>query len=210
MRVMNRELVHRTKNLISVVQAIVRNQQRGSPEIDRYALGLSNRLVSLGSTLDILIRENWHQVTLKDLIDGQLAHFAEDMIRRIVVKAGPAIRFSPSEAQMVGLAIHELGTNAAKYGALSSDSGRVDISWTETPGPQGSDVRLSWTERGGPTVAQPTRHGFGSRILEQLVARAVEGKVTINFAPGGLVWVLDFSRHARPYMGEEAALAAAH
>ena len=94
-KVMTRELVHRTKNLISVVQAIVRNQQKGSPEIDRYVSALSDRLVSLGSTLDILIRENWHRVTLKDLVEGQLAHFSEDLLRRIVVKPGPVVRFSP-------------------------------------------------------------------------------------------------------------------
>ena len=101
---MNRELVHRTKNLISVVQAIVRNQTTGSPEIEGYVAGLSSRLVSLAATMDILIRENWSQVALADLIAGQLGHFSEDVGRRIAVKPGPAIKFNASESQMLGLA----------------------------------------------------------------------------------------------------------
>ena len=107
---------------------------------------------------------------------------------------------------MFGLAIHELGTNAAKYGALSSDRGAVEFTWAQTPEEEGSAVHVSWTERGGPTVVLPKRHGFGSRILEQLVARAVGGNVALNYAPEGLVWTLDFPRHSRPFMGEEAAI----
>jgi two-component sensor histidine kinase/CHASE3 domain sensor protein len=192
MRIMNRELVHRTKNLISVVQAIVRNQEKGSPEIDRYSTGLSNRLVSLGSTLDILVRENWNQVTLQDLIAGQLGHFSENIGRRIVVSPGPPINFTASEAQMIGLALHELGTNAAKYGALSRDEGSVDIRWLEEPGAEGPAIVLSWTERNGPPVEPPSRRGFGSRLTESLVARAVGGTAAIDFNPSGLVWTLTF------------------
>lgn len=196
-RVMNRELVHRTKNLISVVQAIVRNQEKGSPEIDRFSAGLSNRLVSLGSTLDILVREQWNQVTLQDLIAGQLGHFSEDIGRRIVVSPGPAITFTASEGQMIGLALHELGTNAAKYGALSSAGGQVDIRWLEEPGAEGPAIVLQWTERNGPPVEPPSRRGFGSRITESLAARAVGGTAAIDFNPSGLVWTLTFQRDRR-------------
>ncbi len=194
-RVMNRELVHRTKNLISVVQAIVRHQGKGTPEVDRYVAGLSNRLVSLAGTLDILVREQWTAVKLEDLIQSQLAHFAEDISRRIVIAKGPPVSFTASEAQMLGLALHELGTNAAKYGALSNKDGRIDISWTEMPAEAGTTVALRWVETRGPRVESPERRGFGSRITESLVARAVSGTAAINYHPSGLEWVLTFDRN---------------
>ncbi len=194
MRVMNRELVHRTKNLISVVQAIVRNQEKSSPEIDRFVAGLSSRLISLGSTLDILVRENWSQVRLEDLIAGQLGHFSEDMTRRIAVAPGPPIIFTASEAQMLGLALHELGTNAAKYGALSVAGGRVDISWREEYAQDGALIALLWREENGPPVTPPARRGFGSRITKSLVARSVGGTAVIDYRPSGLAWTLTFPR----------------
>ena len=193
-RVMNRELVHRTKNLISVVQAIVRNQEKGSPDIDRYVEGLSNRLTSLGSTLDILVRENWHQVALEDLIAGQLGHFSEDLVNRIIVTPGPKINFTASEAQMIGLALHELGTNAAKYGALATASGRVEVSWVEDLRDGQPTFVLRWKETDGPAVTPPARRGFGRRITESLVARAVNGHAVIEYPPDGLIWTLSFER----------------
>ncbi len=197
MRVMNRELVHRTKNLISVVQAIVRNQEKGSPEIVRFAGVLSSRLVSLGATLDILVRENWHQVLLQELISGQLGHFSEEISSRITIAPGPPIKFSASEAQMLGLALHELGTNAAKYGALSVPEGRVTIGWSDHHTQDGAEIELRWTEVNGPPVTPPDTHGFGSRLTESLVARAVAGKATIEYRPSGLIWSLTF-RGDRP------------
>ncbi len=194
MRVMNRELVHRTKNLISVVQAIVRNQEKGSPEINRFVGVLSSRLVSLGATLDILVRENWHQVMLQELISGQLGHFSEEISSRITITPGPPIHFTASEAQMLGLALHELGTNAAKYGALSVPEGRVIIGWTEQLTGDGADIELRWTEVNGPPVTAPATHGFGSRLTESLVARAVGGTAAIEYRPSGLIWSLTFRR----------------
>jgi two-component sensor histidine kinase/CHASE3 domain sensor protein len=202
MRVMNRELVHRTKNLISVVQAIVRNQEKGSPEINRFVGVLSSRLVSLGATLDILVRENWHQVMLQELISGQLGHFSEEISSRITIAPGPPIKFTASEAQMLGLALHELGTNAAKYGALSVPSGRVNIGWTEQLTEEGADIELRWSEDNGPPVEKPERHGFGSRLTESLVARAVGGTAAIDYRPSGLIWTLTFRRD-RPESNED-------
>jgi two-component sensor histidine kinase/CHASE3 domain sensor protein len=204
-RVMNRELVHRTKNLISVVQAIVRHQGKGTPELDRYIAGLSNRLVSLAGTLDILVRDHWTAVKLEDLIQSQLAHFAEDITRRVVVKPGPPVSFTASEAQMLGLALHELGTNAAKYGALSVKDGRINISWTEEPAEEGNTIVLHWHESGGPVVSPPERRGFGSRITESLVARAVSGTAAITYHPSGLEWTLTFNRNGAPSEEEEDA-----
>ena len=194
MRVMNRELVHRTKNLISVVQAIVRNQGAGSPEIEGYVAGLSSRLVSLAATMDILVRENWDQVALADLIAGQLGHFSEDVGRRITVSPGPKIKFNASESQMLGLAFHELGTNAAKYGALSMPDGRIDIHWTEETSSNGSVIVLYWQEKDGPPANPQSKKGFGSRLTGSLVARAVGGSAHVDYLTGGLTWTLRFPR----------------
>ncbi|MEQ1577965.1 MAG: CHASE3 domain-containing protein [Hyphomicrobium sp.] len=193
-RVMNRELLHRTKNLISVVQAIVRHQGQGTPEIEQYVSGLSDRLVSLAGTLDILVREHWTAVKLEDLIAGQLAHFAEDITRRVIISPGPPVQFTASEAQMIGLALHELGTNAAKYGALSVANGRINIEWTQEPFEDGSTITLRWLESGGPTVEAPLRRGFGSRITEKLVARALDGTAATEYLSKGLNWTLTFHR----------------
>jgi two-component sensor histidine kinase len=194
MRVMNRELVHRTKNLISVVQAIVRNQSSASPEIEGYVAGLSSRLVSLAATMDILVRENWSQVALTDLIAGQLGHFSEDVGRRITVTPGPKIKFNASESQMLGLAFHELGTNSAKYGALSVPDGRIDIHWTEELSSAGSVIVLRWNETGGPPANPHPKKGFGSRLTGSLVARAVGGSAHVDYLTGGLTWTLEFPR----------------
>jgi two-component sensor histidine kinase len=192
MRVMNRELVHRTKNLISVVQAIVRNQDKGPVEIDRFVAGLSNQLVSLAATLDILVRENWDRVALVDLIAGQLGHFSEDVGSRIAVTPGPPAKFTASESQMLSLALHELATNAAKYGALSVPEGRIDIGWTEEIVDACTMIVLCWNEKNGPAVVPPAKSGFGSRITGKLVARAVSGVSRVEYFPNGLTWTLTF------------------
>ena len=95
---------------------------------------------------------------------------------------------------MLGLALHELGTNAAKYGALAVPSGRVNIGWTEQHNEDGTDIELRWTEDNGPPVEKPDRHGFGSRLTESLVARAVGGTAAIEYRPSGLIWTLTFRR----------------
>ncbi len=204
-RIMNRELVHRTKNLITVIQAIVRNQDIATPETAKYAAGLSSRLVSLAATMDILVRENWSQLALEDLIAGQLAHFSEDIGRRIAVKHGPTIKFSASESQMLGLALHELGTNAAKYGALSVPDGRIEICWNEDPDRDGNAIVLRWQETGGPAPSPPIQKGFGSRITGPLVARALSGAADTDYRPDGLIWTLTFPRERHGELRDSGA-----
>jgi two-component sensor histidine kinase len=99
---------------------------------------------------------------------------------------GPKLRLSPAAAQAIGLALHELGTNAGKYGALSTDTGRVDVGW----GPDGETLTMSWTERDGPHVSAPTRRGFGTIVMEAMAERSVGGKVNLGYAPTGLTWRL--------------------
>jgi two-component sensor histidine kinase len=119
------------------------------------------------------------------LVRAQLALFADLIGSRIAVH-GPKLRLKAASAQAIGLALHELATNAGKYGALSTDSGRVDVSW----GTDGDIFTMSWTERDGPPVSAPKRRGFGTIVMEAMTERSVDGKVDIDYAPSGLTWRL--------------------
>jgi two-component sensor histidine kinase len=131
------------------------------------------------------VRNEWQGVNVEDLVRAQLAHFADLVGSRIVVH-GPEVRLKASAAQGIGLALHELATNAGKYGALSTDSGRVDIGW----GADRDTFAMNWTERGGPRVAVPTRRGFGTIVMEAMAERSVDGKVDLDYPPSGLTWRL--------------------
>jgi two-component sensor histidine kinase len=105
--------------------------------------------------------------------------------------SGPDILISPKAAEAIGLALHELATNAVKYGALSNSSGRITISWGfENQGTAAQELRLSWVERGGPAITPPSHKGFGYRVFERFVTHALNGKMTMNFPPDGLNWNL--------------------
>jgi PAS domain S-box-containing protein len=149
-----REINHRSKNLLGVVDAIAHQTVTAKPEdfIERF----SERIKALAANQDLLIRNEWQGVEIADLVHGQLAPFASFMGRISV--HGPKLRMKPTSAQAIGLAIQELSTNAAKYGAFSTDTGRVDVGW----GTDGDTLTISWTERGGPPVSPPQRRGFGS------------------------------------------------
>jgi GAF domain-containing protein len=118
------------------------------------------------------------QLALEDLLRPELAHFA-DLVSRRITMHGPRLRLNPASAQAIGLALHELGTNAGKYGALSREMGRVDIGW----GIDSDTFTISWTERDGPHVSAPKRRGFGTIVMETMAERSVGGKVNLGYAP---------------------------
>jgi two-component sensor histidine kinase len=119
------------------------------------------------------------------LVCAQLAHFADLIGSRIVVH-GPKLRLKAASAQAIGLALHELATNAGKYGALSADTGRVDVSW----GTDNDTLTMNWTEREGPPVSAPKQRGFGTVVLEPMMKYSVDGTVDLDYAPSGLTWRL--------------------
>ena len=121
-----------------------------------------------------------------DLVRAQLSHFANLIGSRIAVKDDD-LRLNPASAQAIGLALHELATNAGKYGALSTDTGRVDISWGTT---HGDTFTMSWTEREGPPVLAPQRRGFGTIVMEEMAERSVVGTVDLDYAASGVTWCL--------------------
>lgn len=172
------ELQHRTKNLFAIARAVVAQSLRDSTLQAARELALG-RLRALGDTYDKLYAAGWQGATLGDVVRDELEPFSE----RVEID-GPTIVLSPRAAQSFALAVHELATNAAKHGALSAAMGRVSVSWKLAG--EGGELRFRWIEQDGPPVAPPKRRGFGSVVLEQLVAQDFGCAPTILFAPNGL------------------------
>ncbi len=183
-----REVNHRSKNLLTIVQTIARQTAAADPAdfIDRFA----ERIEALASSQDLLVQSEWRGVDLDELIRSQLGPFKTLVDKRIALR-GPSLFISASAAQVLGMALHELATNAGKYGALSNDSGRVELDWSFLSGEGGEEVFvMSWRELGGPAVAQPASSGFGSTVLCQVARESLDAKVELNFLSSGLVWRL--------------------
>jgi PAS domain S-box-containing protein len=183
MQLLVREVNHRAKNMLSVADAIAHQTVANSPE--DYVEHVSERIRALAAHQDLLVRSDWHGVEIGDLVRAQLSHFA-DLIGVRIALQGAKLRLNPAAAQGIGLALHELCTNAAKYGALSTDTGRVDVGW----GTDGDTLTISWTERDGPPVSRPKQHGFGTTVMKAMVERSLDGKVDLDYAPSGVVWRL--------------------
>ena len=183
-----REVNHRSKNMLAVVQAVARQTAVGDPET--FTARLGDRIQALSASQDLLINSNWKSVDLSELVHSQLAHFAELMGGRVETK-GPALRINALAAQPISMALHELATNAVKHGALANSTGKVEISWKVEAGEPEALFKISWVERGGPTVAIPSRKGFGSTVIGQMAELNLEAEVHLNFAPSGLTWHLE-------------------
>jgi len=180
---LTREVNHRAKNMLSVVGAMARQTASKNPEdfVERF----SERIQALSSSHDLLIRNEWKGVDIEDLVRAQLAHFAGLIDSRIAV-CGRRLRLKAASAQAIGLALHELATNAGKYGALSTNKGRVHIWWEAAA----NMFTMSWTENEGPLVVAPRRSGFGSTVINTMAKRSLGGEVAIYYARSGLMWQL--------------------
>jgi PAS domain S-box-containing protein len=181
------EVNHRAKNLLSVVLSVAQHTARdGIPAT--FVARLSERIQGLAASQDLLVKNQWRGVDLIDLVDAQLAHFKDLFGTRVKID-GPPMRLTPATAQGIGMALHELATNAGKYGALSNDSGRVRVSWQTNQ--RGSPLfSMSWLEDGGPAVIQPTKKGFGQTVTGRMVEAAVNGTAKIDYLESGLHWQL--------------------
>lgn len=181
---MMREAQHRSRNMLAVVRAIA-TQTASRSDPHEFAKSFGDRLQSLAANHDLLVRNDWQSINLTELIVSQLMPLGATMFEKIEI-AGPPLQLAPAASQAIGLALHELGTNAIKYGALSAD-GNVKIVWDVVGG---DTLCLRWTESGGPVVVAPERNGFGSLLIAELTEMSLEGKVILDFDPGGLRWVL--------------------
>lgn len=180
-----RELTHRSKNLLAVIQAMARQTARHTATTEAFLEQFSARLQALASSHDLLVQESWHGASLSELIRSQLGHYIDRENSQVSVD-GPALLLKPEAAQSLGLAIHELATNAAKYGGLSDPAGRVAINWRLRPAQDGDGIEVVWVESGGPDVSPPDRRGFGTLVIERNLARSLDAEIVLEFPPEGV------------------------
>ena len=179
-----RELHHRVKNTLATVQAIVGSTARTASSIDEFYQGFVGRIVSLARTHNLLTEDLWQKAALEDLVQTELGPYEDEARNRITVD-GPHVELPSEAAVPIGMAIHELTTNAAKHGALSTFGGQVEVSWQIVQGEQPM-LQFSWVEHGGPRVSTPTRQGFGSRLLKRVLATQLQADVSMEFPEEGL------------------------
>lgn len=184
LRLLLRELTHRSKNLLAVIQAMARQTARHAGSIDAFLSQFGARLQGMASSHDLLVRESWYGASLGELVRSQLAAYVERGQEQIVFK-GPDVALKPEAAQNLGLALHELAINAKKFGALSVPDGRVLISWGRDDG-EVNAVALNWLEQFGPKVKARRKRGFGSLVIERNLARSLDAKVDLDFEPDGV------------------------
>jgi PAS domain S-box-containing protein len=185
-RFIMRELAHRSKNLLAIILSMASQTARSAKSISDFTARFTQRLQGLSHSHDLLLQRDWRGVSMQELAERQLQHFVDGESTRVGY-VGPPVMVDPKAAQNIGLALHELATNASKYGALSSPGGRVNVSWSLHEG----RFRLEWREVGGPQVVAPDTRGFGQVVLERLASDALEGRVQLNYAPEGVVWTLE-------------------
>ncbi len=178
------ELNHRVKNTLSIVQSIAAQTLRETPEPRAFKQAFAARLMTLSRAHNLLTRTAWQGAPLADVVDAALAPFRTDALKQFDI-SGPSILLEPHAAVTLSLALHELATNAAKYGALSTPAGCVHVAWSIDTAPGRTPlVELSWAESGGPTVCPPDHRGFGTRLVEAS-ADQLGGKVTLKYPPEG-------------------------
>jgi two-component sensor histidine kinase/PAS domain-containing protein len=190
LKLMVDELNHRVKNTLASVQSIAMQTLRNSSTAAEGRHSLEARLLALAKAHDVLTREHWEGASLKELLTDALSAYTGNGRHSPFDIEGAEIRLFPRATLALSMALHELATNAVKYGALSSETGRVRIQWEPAPG-KPCRFRFQWVESGGPPVRQPGRRGFGSRLIQQGLAHDLGGDVQLHFAHKGLVCVLE-------------------
>lgn len=185
-----RELVHRSKNLLAVVQSIARQTSLGAGSIDEFQQKFTARLQALSMAHDLLVSRDWRSASLHDLVCLQMAYclgIAQGDLGDRAAIEGPRVMLKPEAAQNIGLALHELATNALAYGALSTTNGRVNLVWRV----ENERLTIEWRETGGPCCADaPAHEGFGHKVVKRLVALALDGEASASFQEEGFMWRL--------------------
>jgi PAS domain S-box-containing protein len=176
-----REAEHRAKNILANVQATVRLSNADTPE--GLKRSIEGRIQALANVHRLFVESRWAGVDLHSLIKQELSPFCQQEEERALI-SGPVLSFEPDVAQAIAVTLHELTTNAAKYGALSVPKGRVEIEWSQAPDGR---LVLRWTETGGPRVTPPTRHGFGTRVVETMIRKHLKGEVNVDWRADGLI-----------------------
>lgn len=184
-----RELNHRVKNTLASVQSIVAQTLRSAPTPEAFSAAVQARIVALSRSHDVLTRNDWAGARVADIVAEQLRPYARD--GEPFALGGPAVSLRPNRAVTLGMAVGELATNAAKFGALSA-GGSVSVAWSVTTDAAGPSLRLVWSETGGPPVEAPDHEGFGTRLVKRSLAAGLHGSAELDYATKGLVAVLQF------------------
>ena len=183
---LTRELNHRVKNTLANVLSIIALTRRRADDIEEFANGLDGRIRALSATHDLLTQSDWGSTPVRAVIDAELLPYAHGGDHEVLLE-GPDVELAPNDALSLGLAIHELATNAAKYGSLSQPGGSVSVKWKTVTE---ALVRVEWLERGGPPVKQERNRGFGTDLIERIVAHELKHPVELDFDPEGVRCVL--------------------
>ncbi len=187
-RLMINELNHRVKNTLATVQSVAGQTLRNASDLGDAREALTTRLLALARGHDILTRESWDGAELADIVASVVAAHGE--AERFSVE-GPPVRLAPKATLALSMALHELMTNAAKYGSLSNESGQVRLVWRRSKADAGERLRMTWEEIHGPPVSIPTRQGFGTRLITGGLARELGGEVRLEYPPHGVVCEID-------------------
>ncbi|HZR77266.1 sensor histidine kinase [Bradyrhizobium sp.] len=181
------ELNHRVKNTLAILQAIAVQTFRSATRAERQKF--EGRLGALAEAHNLLSSEKWQGAELKDVLERVLRPYVISAPERVKM-FGPHVPLAPRLAVVLSMIVHEIATNAAKYGALSNDGGIIGIDWEVLPGTTGKILRLIWTESGGPPVTAPVHRGFGSRLIERSARDQLGGEATVDFLPRGVVYTI--------------------
>lgn len=184
------ELNHRVKNTLATIQAVAWQTLGDGSEPKETRRKLDARLAALGRAHDVLSETKWQSADIREIIGGVIEPYAGGHGTRVHL-SGPELRLKPHIALIVSMMLHELATNAAKYGALTTESGKVDIDWTAVDDPDGKRFRLRWQETGGPPVSATRRKGFGSTLIERGFSSQVGGRAKLEFEPAGVNCTLE-------------------
>ncbi len=195
LKLLAREVDHRANNLLAVVQSTIQLSQ--APDADLLKLVLLGRVSALGRAHQLLSEARWEGADLRRLVEEELLAFSLGEAARVSIR-GPDVALAPAAAQAIAMALHELATNAAKYGSLSMVAGRVEVSWTRKGhGP----LMIAWVETGGPAVAPPSRRGLGTTMLARALSGSLKGAVRLDWRPEGLVCELELPSAALESVG---------
>lgn len=185
------ELNHRVKNVLATVDAIASQTFRTTPDPETFMKKFQSRILALSKAHDLLTHRRWTGLDFRELLAAELAPYGLPGSDRIRID-GPEITLTPRVALALGMVVHELATNAAKYGPFSSEVGCVDVRWSVDDAPEEPRFSLSWKEAGGPSVSAPFVRGFGSRVIERSITKDLGGEVQIDFDPTGLQYRSQF------------------
>lgn len=187
-RLLLREVNHRSKNLLSIVQAVV-HRTAAATAPDEFARRVAQRLQSLSTHQDLMIERNWRGAEIGSIVRAQLNDVAGLDNSRVLIE-GPPLMLQPAVSQALGMTLHELVINAQKFGALSNDSGTISVRWGMSLEGGQQIFTLRWKEAGGPPVFTPTESGFGMTVIERLSSQSFRGEARLVFAPDGVEWTL--------------------